>query len=756
VSADPRRTEPIGDTRLVTALQIASALLLVLSSVMLPIFSGTTGASLRLLTLALAGAGAFFWFLCMIFRRRLDVPWGWIPVAGGLVLVSGAVSGLMSDCPGNALVTLITWVGYAAGFVLAVWVGRDAFLRRHVLRAICAVAVPIAVYGILQYAVLLDITREYVENNPEEALQKLRLPKSEYAALLQRTKGKRVFATFALPNTLAAYLLLLLPPTLALLAVARKLVPKLTLLAAVIAMLMTLFFTFSKAGWLTGAVILLLFIMWYGWRWVRERWVPALTVLLIAAGALGAGLWGSPYLRARLVSMSRELKGSTRVRRQYWQAGLSMWRESPVVGIGPGNFANHYMKHKPVAAEEVKQAHNDYVQLLAECGPVAAVAYIGFWSLIILGTLRRRYLAPPTTQKELVPPHSRGVVIALIAGAGILGIVAASFFGQSLAAGETAALEFSLITGFIALWLGTYLASGWLADTSPDSPGLRLSLALGLLAFALHSVVDLNLYVDGLAFTAFVIAGLATATWLDVRKISLKDKPQIALLLGATVCVLSLYLVVSRVSQGDSYRAYGTAALRENPLEAREAAEHATQMNPLDHRAFAELAGICQADYAATRAGTRLDAAAAAWAEAIRLNPTYSEYHAHLSKLFSVAARTRRGLVRRVLDEYRQKAKALSVSTAGRDELLPALVEAHLAIDRAPTRPYYRISYGSLLDYARLPAEALKQYRLALDLHEQMVRGKAPKRQLLTPKQVSQLRDRLALTESGDGAIIRE
>ena len=32
----------------------------------------------------------------------------------------------------------------------------------------------------------------------------------------------------------------------------------------------------------------------------------------------------------------------------------------------------------------------------------------------------------------------------------------------------------------------------------------------GLLGFALHSVVDLNLYVEGAAFTAFVAAGLAT------------------------------------------------------------------------------------------------------------------------------------------------------------------------------------------------------------------------------------------------------
>lgn len=57
----------------------------------------------------------------------------------------------------------------------------------------------------------------------------------------------------------------------------------------------------------------------------------------------------------------------------YWLAGLRMWVESPVFGVGPGNFARNspsYFVHSGVRrdAETEFDAHNMFVSLLAELG----------------------------------------------------------------------------------------------------------------------------------------------------------------------------------------------------------------------------------------------------------------------------------------------------------------------------------------------------------------------------------------------------
>jgi len=742
-SAHPAK--PARDTQLTTSLQIVAALLLVFTAVVLPLFAGTTEIALRLLTLALAVGGAFFWFLCMVFRGRLNLPWGWPALSGAVVLAAGVMSGLRSNCPGDALVTLLTWSGYAAGFVLALWVGRDAFLRRHVLRAVCALAVPVAVYGVLQYAVLLDLTRDYIEKNPKEALERMRLTEADYPALLQRTKTKRVFATFALPNTLAAYLLLLLPTSLALATAARKPAVKGILLAVTTLVFLGLFLTFSKGGWLAGGVVLLIFLAWRGRAWGRRSWVILGSVALMALASLGVALWSSPYLRSRMASMGGELSGSAQVRRQYWAAGWSMWQAHPVLGIGPGNFANHYMQHKVPEAEEVKQAHNDYVQLLAESGPFAVLGYIAFWMLIILGSLRnlrRKRLI----REDWLPATSHRLVAALVVGAGTLAILAASFFGHALSAADFPTVELGLTAGFILLWFGTYLVSCRADDRGNEA--FRTSLALGLLAFALHSLVDMNLYVDGVAFTAFVLAGLAAATWLKQREFAPSQKMQIIVLSVGTISVLIFYLTVSRVAQSNSYRSYGVATKHQARHEAREALEQATVLNPLDHQAFAELASFYQAEYAATGIPARLNASATAWRRAIDLNPTFPEYRAHLARLFAVVVTLRPGLLHELTDTYRRQAEAMSVPMPGREVFLPGLVEAHRAVLCGPGKPQYRILYGQLLEDARRFGDATEQYRQALALHERMQR--------LSPQDLKWLRKKVGLTVSPGGAIIPE
>ena len=765
--------------RLVAGIRSGSLFLLILSMAMLPVVTGTADLSLRLLALALGIAGALFWALAMIFEGRFMLPRAALVAAGALALGVAAISGALSDCPQAAIVTLVLWVGYAAGFLLAVWTGSSERIRCLLVRTLCAVAVSVAAFAIPQYTVLLDLTREQVEADPAAALRKTGLTEQDYHALIQRLKSKRVFSTFTLPNSLAGFLLIAIPPGIALAVSARRRLRRVVLCGAVGLLLLGLFLTFSKGGWLAGFVVLILFLATRGRHWLRRHWMPAASAACFAAAVLAASLSLSPALRARMAAMSRELGKTARVRTQYWSAGFSMWRRSPLVGVGPGNFKNHYMGHKAVTAEETKSAHNDYVQVLAECGPIALAGYVAFWALLLWGALRRKPRAePPAT----APRGSRGTV--LVAAAALAGFAAAGFFGRAFSVTTHTYVDVAVFALFAALWLLVYWASNKLDEGPGTHRALQAGLCFGLLGFVLHSCVDFHLYVDGVGYIAFIAAGLAAAPWIRTKIVHLEGGRRAAALIPVVLIGLGVLFVVSRVSEGDSYRVLARSMVRRSRAlaeqavgssahspaqaqrdmararqflsEAHDALERSRRANPLDHRTAAEMANCSQTRFSMDPDTLNLKQAAEAWRRAIRLNPSFPDYRAHLARLFRMMAGSSRFLVKDHLPEYRALAAKLSLARPAAEELVPALVESYLATQLAPNKPQYRLLYGETLRLARLPRDAREQFENALDLDKRMRAGGAPHRQWLTKDQVESLKTKLGLTGSGGGAIIRK
>lgn len=804
-------TPPLASTRpphpaLVPAVRGVSVFLLILSAVMLPLLAGTATDAVRLLVLLLGMAGAFFHLLTLIFERRAILPALPLCLAGAAVLVAGFFSALRSDCPGAALETLLTWLGYAAIFLLAFWTGLDHERKRRVVRALCALALPIAVYGLLQYAVLLDVTRAQIQADKPAALRQTGLSEREYDALLQRTISKRVFSTFALSNSLAAFLILLLPPAVALAASAPTPARKSILAAAVLIMLLGLFFTFSKGGWLVAAVLLAVFLAMRGRRWLALRWRPivaaAAALVVLLAGALAL----SPYLRSRMSAMAREAAASRRVRTQYWSAALAMWRSSTFLGVGPGNFKNHYTVYKSITAEETKNAHNDYVQLLAECGPLALAGYLAFWPILLIAARRRPSTSSGRSELAEDRPADADVrslsglpaPASLIAAAALCAIAAASILARPLAVTQNTAVNLAAVVAFAALWLLAYWAAGRTAPDTQSDRGLSTALLIGVLGFALHSFVDLDLYVDGVASIAFIAAGLAAAG-LRTRALALDGPRQLVALAVVTVLGLGTFYIASRVSEAGSYRAYAVSLIRHAPpsaatdAEAHAALERACRLNPLDHESFAVLAqasfrSFCHppafvpqpadrepqwslnrsfAEFS-RRASFRdavpasFDAAVDAWRTARALNPSFGDYAAQFAWLLGVVAPSRPELVLRLAADYRPAAARLGLPSPPPDAYIPALAEAHRATELAPTNPEYHFLYGQLLERANFAAQAKARFRTALDLHESMVRDRAPRRQWLPPDDLKLLAEKLAerpadklgLTPAAGGAII--
>lgn len=68
------------------------------------------------------------------------------------------------------------------------------------------------------------------------------------------------------------------------------------------------------------------------------------------------------------------------VERNWFRAALwSMFKSSPVLGVGPGNFEKLYVKHRPEgtpAPPFIPKPHNQYMEILAETGLLGSLAFM--------------------------------------------------------------------------------------------------------------------------------------------------------------------------------------------------------------------------------------------------------------------------------------------------------------------------------------------------------------------------------------------
>ena len=80
-------------------------------------------------------------------------------------------------------------------------------------------------------------------------------------------------------------------------------------------------------------------------------------------------------------------------RPDYWRVAIDLFQESPVNGVGAGNFEREYTarRHEP---KHSRYVHNMFLRALGEGGAVAALLLVGFFlSLFVVGALLRRRLA---------------------------------------------------------------------------------------------------------------------------------------------------------------------------------------------------------------------------------------------------------------------------------------------------------------------------------------------------------------------------
>ncbi|MBI3980310.1 MAG: tetratricopeptide repeat protein [Chloroflexi bacterium] len=291
----------------------------------------------------------------------------------------------------------------------------------------------------------------------------------------------RVTSSMGNPIFLGAYLLMVIPLTVARLADGAaalwistggtgrwSLIVRTGALAVLFVLQLTaLLYTESRGPWLGFGASIAVFALLALARWSRWRAFAVAVVLAVAAAAfvLLLNVDGSPIARlrgvspylARLGTMLDVQEGTNRVRILIWQGdgvgtgAIGLITASPLrflVGYGPETMYVAYNPYYPpdLAHFEARNAspdrsHNDFLDFMVTMGLVGLLAYLG----ILVGFFR---LAGRTLWGRM-DRTARLLLIALIAG--IAGHLVETFFGIAIAATRTHFWLFLGMTSAMAL-----------------------------------------------------------------------------------------------------------------------------------------------------------------------------------------------------------------------------------------------------------------------------------------------------------------
>jgi O-antigen ligase/tetratricopeptide (TPR) repeat protein len=278
----------------------------------------------------------------------------------------------------------------------------------------------------------------------------------------------RVFASIGQPNWLAAYMGMLIFPSIYFFLTERTPAKKISYFLLTAALYLAFTFTFSRGGMLGLIGGLLVSILLVGLSFKNHlsalnHWLRPFGVMMAALLAInllfGSALTGSfrlikenaPPPRPGITSgggtqLENGGTESGQIRLIVWQGAIDVFRHYPVFGSGVETFAYSYYLYRPVAHNLVSEwdflynkAHNEYLNYLANTGLIGFISYMSFivifgaWSLLaVLGkTVHKTGSKLSLAASKLTFNPQEKLLIALMAG-GYLSYLIQNFFGFSV------------------------------------------------------------------------------------------------------------------------------------------------------------------------------------------------------------------------------------------------------------------------------------------------------------------------------------
>lgn len=499
-----------GRQSIVRLLEGVTAFFLLLMAVLRPLASGDLLGLGDTIYVSLPVWFAFVsWLLRCVAAGRLRL----FPAGGDGFLILLVFLVLLSPRPpadlNSALPAAMVWATNILYLYLVVNVAREARFARWILAALLSTGVVLAVYGGIQAAIDIPEMKRHIRDDP--AYLKDQDPET-IDELKARALTARPYASFVNENSLAGFLALLAFPLLGLVIESDRRNWRFAARIGGLLGLLVIFGLCLSKGGLVGFGVGVYAFLWAGrvgpFTSRGFRWTSALLIALAVLALVGLSCWGpvDPLLFHQQYSSSWYRIG-------YWTGAVRVFEAHPWAGVGLDNFQDYYYEWKNAEAGEVNAAHNDYLQVAAELGVFGFVAFVGFWALTLVRSLRSTIERTDSAPEGQVFLRLTTLIIGCLAAA-ILGPFVAEgrledgFLGCVPAPYSAFLFSWAWLLGFVALRPGPRQAS---------SAWVRVGVLAGLCAALAHAAIDNHFYVHGLSFSIWALAGVAIVLFQEAR-----------------------------------------------------------------------------------------------------------------------------------------------------------------------------------------------------------------------------------------------
>lgn len=353
------------------------------------------------------------WLAKQYVDGEINVLWNplFLPMAAFGILIVLQIVLKVSAYRHDTISGLLLYCAYA----LLCFLATQTLMRSSQARNVAAV---LAIYGILvaSFALLQGVS-------PNGKLYWLRVPRM----------GGRIYGSYVNHNHYAGLMELLVPIPL-IISLSRLASEKVRIAAGIAAAIMvgTIFLSGSRGGMLAIFVELAIFAIVLLRQKKTLRFTLGIGTFAVVLVSLLVWL-GGKELSTRVASISTEARGeiSGGMRLSIDHDTVQMFRYRPIFGWGLGTFPVVYPQFRSFYTNFfVNEAHNDYLQLLAEMG------VLGFGTLIwFLVVVYRRAL-----RKIGKWPSDVSGAVTLSCTLGIVGILVHSLFDFNLQIPANAAL----------------------------------------------------------------------------------------------------------------------------------------------------------------------------------------------------------------------------------------------------------------------------------------------------------------------------
>ncbi|UCF15567.1 MAG: O-antigen ligase family protein, partial [Phycisphaerales bacterium] len=543
------------------------------------------------------------WIVYGFWSARFSYRITGIEIGLGIFCVAAVISGFAAPDKRLAITDVAVFIAPIIMALLLIQILDSNQKIRLVLVVIAALGAVSAYQCAEQFFVSNQLTIEQYEQEPKTMLEPLGIEPGTFQQFLfeHRLYSRGIRGFFTTRNSAGSFALMALFAGIVLLvgkSINRKTNPAsfLYLLACcciVAIILLSLVLTRSKGAFIGLFLAVLAFgvIRAFGkCLKTHRKTVLVGSMLLCAAGVSAIALHG--LKNDRLPG-----GGSMLVRWQYWRSSARMYADSPLTGVGPGNFGHFYPHYKPAAAlESVSNPHNFPLSILTQYGPLGllgflAMLFIPVWRMTSPG---ERDVSAKTADHQ--PAFQKVVTVFVIVVSAAL-LVIRPILMAAAQADTFDVIVYLIVTVYVApvavFFIAFVLLAGPLRKEQQqrvETPNTNTPLLLfcAVLAVALHNLIDFAIFEPGVLTTFWAMfACLIAANSLanPLFRLSFKSAAFTRLLAVAGAVLISLvylsYVLLPVARSAASTKRANLAVSVGQFEDAHEFSKQATAADPL-------------------------------------------------------------------------------------------------------------------------------------------------------------------------------